>query len=343
MILMQTDVDTPIVEQLIDVLQSCFSFEEACTIIQPLMQQLFPNEAGAIYVVSSSKNLLKAIATWGPTPLTSDPVFAPHECHALRRGRVHLVEDTHHGLICQHIRSNSLPVETFCVPMMAHGETLGVLSISSLRRGQITTIKQLALQVAKYLGLALANLKLRESIKNQSLRDPLTKLYNRRYLEESLEREIQRSERHLQPLGIILFEVDRVEYFNETFGYGAGDCLLREVGAFLTQQSHALDIACRYQGEEFLLLLPETSLVVTQQRAKQLRQTIKQLAIQYKGQTLDSITIACGVASYPEQGLTGRELIEAAYAALNCAKEQGCDRVFTASSPIQRFESENPR
>jgi diguanylate cyclase (GGDEF)-like protein len=343
MILMQTDVDIPIVERLIDVLQSCFSFEEACTIIQPLMQQLFPNEAGAIYVVSSSKNLLKAIATWGPTPLTSDPVFTPHECHALRRGRVHLVEDTHHGLICQHIRPNSLPVETFCIPMMAHGETLGVLSISSLRRGQITTIKQLALQVAKYLGLALANLKLRESIKNQSLRDPLTKLYNRRYLEESLEREIQRSERHLQPLGIILFEVDRVEYFNETFGYGAGDCLLREVGAFLAQQIYALDIACRYQGEQFLLLLPETSLVVTQQRAEQLRQTIKQLTIQYKRQTLDSITIACGIASFPEPDLTSRELIQAAYAALNCAKEQGGDRVCTASSAVQSVEPETPR
>ncbi|HEY9633322.1 MAG TPA: sensor domain-containing diguanylate cyclase [Coleofasciculaceae cyanobacterium] len=335
MILMQTDLHISLLEQLIDILQSCFSVEEACTAIKPLIQQLFPNEAGAIYVLSSSKNLLKAIATWGPVPLTSDPIFTPHECLALRRGQAHLVEDTHHGLLCQHIRPDSVPVETFCVPMMAHGETVGVLSISSLHRGEITTIKQLALKVAKYIGLALANLKLRESINNQSLRDPLTKLYNRRYLEESLEREIRRSERHLQPLGIIMLDIDHFMHLNETFGYEASDFLLREIGMFLQNKIRRSDIACRYRHEGFLLMLPETPLEVTQQRAEQLRQQIKQLNIQYRRQTFDSITISCGVASFPESALTGKEVIQAADVALNCAKEQGSDRVVTASSIVE--------
>ena len=329
---MQTHLNTPLLEHLIEILQSCFSQEEAYTAIKPLVQQLFPNEAGAIYVMSSSKNLLEAIATWGPIPLTSDPVFSPNECVALRRGQAHLVEDTHHGLVCQHIRPNVLPVETFCIPMMAHGETLGVLYVSSLNRGQITETKQLAITVAKYIGLALANLKLRETLKNQSLRDPLTKLYNRHYLEESLEREMRRSERRPQPSGIIMLDIDNFKHFSETFGYAAGDFLLREIGMFLPTQIRTSDIACRYRGEEFVLLLPEASLAVTQQRAEQLRQNIKQLSIQYRRQTIGQITISCGVASFPEHGLTAKEVIGAANTALNCARALGCDRtvLYTA-------------
>jgi diguanylate cyclase (GGDEF)-like protein len=328
---MPTNLDITLLEQLIDVLQACFSVEEACTAIAPLMQGLFPDAAGAVYVMSSSKNLLEAIATWGPVPLTSDPIFTPNECLALQRGQAHLVEDTHHGLICQHVRPNSLPVETFCIPMMVHGETLGVFYVSSLKRGEITQTKQLAASVAKHIGLALANLKLRETLKNQSLRDPLTKLYNRRYLEESLEREIRRSERHAKPLGIILVDVDHFGHFNDRFGFAAGDLLLREMGRFLPSQIRASDIACRYDGEEFLLLLPEASLKVTQHRAEQLRHNIKHLNIQYRNQPLSSITVSCGVASFSEHGTTGNAVIRAADAALTCAKTQGRDRVVTAS------------
>lgn len=312
-------------EQLIDSLQACFSLEEAYQTLEPLLQELFPNEAGAIYVMSSSKNLLEAIATWGPLRLTSDPVFTPKECVALRRQEAHLVEDTHHGLVCQHIRSNSLPVETFCVPMIAHGETIGVLHLSSLQRGRLAQTKQLAMRVAKHIGLALANLRLRETLQRQSLRDPLTKLFNRRYLEECLEREIRRSERHPQSLGVILLEIDRFESFNETLGCTAGDFLLQELGAFLPSQIRASDIACRYRGEEFLLLLPETSLETARSRAEQLRQVVKSLDLEYKGESLGSIAMSCGVASFPEHGLTGKAIIRAASAALDSAKEKGCD------------------
>jgi diguanylate cyclase (GGDEF)-like protein len=132
-------------------------------------------------------------------------------------------------------------------------------------------------------------------------------------------------------LGIILLEVERFKQFNETFGYAAGECLLREMGIFLPSQIRASDIACRYRGEEFLLLLPEAPLKVTQQRAEQLRQNVKHLNIQYGRQTLGPITISCGVASFPEHGLTGKALIRAANEALNIAKALERDCVVTAS------------
>jgi diguanylate cyclase (GGDEF)-like protein len=210
--------------------------------------------------------------------------------------------------------------------MMAYGDNLGVLYVSALQRGRINETKQLAVTVAKHIGLALANLKLRETLKNQSLRDPLTKLYNRRYLEESLEREIRRSERRPQCLGIILLKVDYFQRFTDKFGLVAGDLLLREIGMFLQSQIRASDIACRYGGEEFLLLLPEASMDITQRRAEQLRQNIKHLSIQYRRQILGSITISCGVSSFSEHGMTGKAVIQSASEALNRAQEQGGDR-----------------
>ncbi|MFB8790335.1 MAG: sensor domain-containing diguanylate cyclase [Potamolinea sp.] len=322
---MHTNSNIALLDQLIDSLQACFSPEDVYTAIGPLMQQLFPNEAGAIYLLSSSKNLLEAIASWGAVPLTSDRIFTPNECLALRRCHTHCAEDTHNSLLCQHIHPHDHAVETVCVPMMVHGETLGVLYVSSLKRGRIAETQKLAVIVAKQIGLALSNLKLRESLKNQSFRDPLTLLYNRRYLEESLEREIRRCDRKPEPLGIILINIDCFQQFNEQFGRAAGDLLLREIGLFLPRQIRSSDIACRYGGQEFLLVLPEISLEGAQKRAEQLRHDIKYLKIDYKHQTLNSITISCGVASFSEHGITGKALIRAARTALKRAKEQGRD------------------
>lgn len=333
---MQTNIKNNLLEQLIDSLQACFSTEDAYKTIAPLMQELFPNETGAIYLASHSKTKLKAIATWGPTPLTSDPLFNPHECIALQRDKIHLVEDTHHSLRCQHIRSNLLPVETCCVPMTVHGDTLGVLYVSSLQRGRISAAEQQATTIAKHIGLALANLRLRDSLNNQSFRDPLTKLYNCRYLKECLDREIRRSDSNPQPLGIILFSIDRFQAFIDTRTQTAGDSLLRELGMFLLKYIRPSDMACRYRGDQFLIMLPETDFAETQKQAKLLKQKIKQLGIVYKDYTLDSMTISCGVASYPEDGMTGRSVIEAAQVALAGANQQSSqERSDHRLSPLQ--------
>ncbi|HBL62774.1 MAG TPA: hypothetical protein DDZ80_31695 [Cyanobacteria bacterium UBA8803] len=240
--------------------------------------------------------------------------------------------------------------------MRVHGDTVGVLSVSSCQRGKLFQNRQLAEQITKHIGLALANLKLREAIKNQSFYDPLTKLYHRRYLEESLEREIQKSERNPQHLGIILFRIHCCHnrhhepyiepkdensspphpssgvphpYFPDRLSQAASDFLLRKIGLFLKSQLRASDIACRYGSEEFMVLLTETPLAFTQKRAEQLRQAIKQLNLQYRNQPLGSMTISGGVASFSQHGLTGKELIRAAQAALLSAEELGGDRIVT--------------
>jgi diguanylate cyclase (GGDEF)-like protein len=184
--------------------------------------------------------------------------------------------------------------------------------------------------VAEHIALALANLKLREKLQNQSIRDSLTGLFNRRYMEESLEREMRRCDRKRQPLSIIMIDVDHFKRFNDTFGHNAGDAVLRELGHFLQRYVRGSDIACRYGGEEFILILPEASLSVTQQRAEQIKEGARQLNVECSGQQLGKITLSLGVACFPTHGLDGEAVIKAADTALYRAKQEGRDRVVLA-------------
>jgi diguanylate cyclase (GGDEF)-like protein/PAS domain S-box-containing protein len=315
-----------------DILQACLTVEEAHNVLSQLVQPLFPELSGGVFIINSSKRLVDAVATWGDAMLNSQKVFTPNECWALRRGRVHRVDKSHSNLQCKHVHHDAHYAESLCVPMMAQGEAMGILYLSSPQQGLITpAIEQLAVTVAEHIALALANLKLHEALEQQSIRDALTGLFNRHYLEESLERELCRAERKQQSLGIIMIDVDHFKRFNDTFGHEAGDTVLRELGTFLKQQVRGSDIACRYGGEEIILILLEASLEAAKQRAEQIREGAKHLILKNRNQLLGAITLSLGVACFPEHGLTGEAVIQAADAALYRAKQEGRDRVITAS------------
>lgn len=327
----QRNHEITLLNKLSDVLQACFTIEEAYTVIPQLLQPLFPESVGGLFLINTSKNLVEAVAIWGSTPLNSEQLFAPHDCWALRRGRAHLVVHPDNGLLCNHLH-HALPADSLCVPMMAQGEALGMLYLSSIELGQFTAAKQqLAKTVAENIALALANLKLRQTLHNQSIRDPLTGLFNRRYMEESLEREIQRCDRKQQPLSIIMIDLDYFKRFNDTFGHEAGDAVLREVAQFLQKFVRGSDIACRYGGEEFILILPEASLEVTYKRAEQLREGIKHLKLEPRYYAFGSLTLSIGIASFPEHGTCIEFVIRAADAALYRAKNEGRDAIRLAS------------
>jgi diguanylate cyclase (GGDEF)-like protein len=178
--------------------------------------------------------------------------------------------------------------------------------------------------------MALSNLKLREALREQSIRDPLTGLYNRRYMEEVLKQHISRVTRHLHPLGIIMIDIDHFKHFNDTNGHAAGDALLRELGEFLQRRIRGEDVACRYGGEEFILIMPEAFLEAAHQRAELLRQGAKGLRVRDAGQSLGGITLSLGVAIYPQHGRTIENILRAADSALYRAKQDGRDRVVVA-------------
>lgn len=311
-------------------LQACISLEEAYAALGDLLQPLFPGCSGAIFAMSESRNLVEAVASWGNSP-SSQLLFAPDNCWALRRGRIHRVEAPQLGLFCQHVSQKHKPAVSVCLPTIAQGETLGLLYLSSSDPEKLTETKQqLAHTVAEHIALAIANLKLRESLHHQSIRDPLTGLFNRRYLEESLERELRRADRNNHSVGIMMIDVDRFKNFNDTYGHKAGDAVLRELGVFLTNNIRGGDIACRYGGEELTLILPEANLQQTRERAEEIRQGIKHLKIDLDSQSLGVITVSIGVASFPEHGSTSTDTIQAADRALYRAKKSGRDRVVCA-------------
>ena len=305
-----------------DLFQACRSAEDAYAVISRVGRQLFPTEAGAVGVFRQP-HTVETVAVLG-TPIT-EKWFAPEECWALRRGRLHAVEDAQIDLICKHLHR---PQSYMCLPMVAHGEALGVFHVSLSSGGRFTeSQRRLAITVAEHTSLAVANLRLHETLSSQSIRDPLTGLFNRRYMEESLEREVRRAGRYRHSVGIIMLDLDHFKRFNDTYGHPGGDALLRELGAMLQRSIRGGDIACRYGGEEFTLILPEVTIADAGQRAEHLREAIKTLRAKHHRQPLGSVTVSAGVATYPENGSSGDAVLRAADAALYQAKAGGRDQV----------------
>jgi diguanylate cyclase (GGDEF)-like protein/PAS domain S-box-containing protein len=331
----QRNQEIGLMSQLAELLQACRSAEEAYRVVGQIGAQLFPGLQGTVYLLSAGDELMEPVVEWGGSA-AGERLFPIDACWALRRGRAYLVDRAHAQPPCRHLAA-SPPATSLCVPMMAQGSTLGVLLLSQSSLVSLPDATQsLAQMAAEQVALALANLRLRETLRSQSIRDPLTGLFNRRYMEESLIREIRRAERNDRPLGIIMLDIDHFKSFNDEYGHDCGDTLLRELGHFCMNQVRREDIACRYGGEEFILILPDAPLETTRGRAEQLREGVAQLTVGHRRRTLPTVTLSCGVAAFPEHGSTAEDLLKAADTALYEAKGGGRNQVVVAGSREKR-------
>lgn len=334
----QRDRDHLTLGKLSNYLKSCVSSDEAYAVITAFGPQLIPSDVGTLYRINSPGGYLERAASWGEiTP--EDKLFTAQDCWALRRGQLHWTEGARTGLLCQHISGSVESIFPYlCIPLVAHGETVGLLFLQRLRPAakapDSTIAPESKLQLASALGeevsLALANLKLRDTLRQQSLRDPLTGLYNRRFLEEYLVHERVRATRKNRPLSVIMLDIDHFKRVNDTFGHDAGDAVLRRMGLVLQGQVRGSDIACRIGGEEFALLLPEASLVTAYQRGERILDTVRHLQMKHRGQVLGAITVSLGVAAFPKHGETPEALIRAADQALYQAKQGGRNKLASA-------------
>jgi diguanylate cyclase (GGDEF)-like protein/PAS domain S-box-containing protein len=345
----QRNREIVLLSELGGLLQTCDSTGEAYEVISRQGRKLFPELAGAVYRIGASRHDMELVSSWGESePISGADLFRPEDCWGLRLGRDHFVEDPAVDLICRHV-GEMVPPRYLCVPMMALGEALGVLHLraepgpgpgpeagdaAGAWPGAAAALsearRRLAAAVAEHTAMALANLSLRETLRHQSIRDPLTGLFNRRYFEESLDREVRRAQRRGSPLGVIMLDLDRFKRFNDSFGHEAGDVLLRAIGELLRRKLRGEDVPCRYGGEEFALLLPEATLEATRERAEELRAAAKGLTIAYQDHLLGPVTMSLGVAVFPDQGLSGPAVLRAADAALYQSKAEGRDRVTAA-------------
>jgi diguanylate cyclase (GGDEF)-like protein/PAS domain S-box-containing protein len=324
--------DLTLINSLPEKLQSCLSLDEAYPLITQYAQGLFPALSGALFILEPVNNLLEAVSTWGEA-LAGEAVFPPNDCWAIRRGRINAGGGPHQETPCPHMPAH-YPGNYLCLPLLAQGETLGMLHVrdlGDLTREQAEVLQTLAVTVVDHISLALANIRLRETLRHQVVHDVLTGLFNRRYLEETLEREIYRGRRKGAPLGLIMLDLDYFKHFNDTYGHEAGDHLLRLLGKFLAERVRREDVACRYGGEEFVLILAEASQKVVRQRAEEIRREFAKLQIMHRGRMLENVTVSLGVAMFPDHGATGRDVLRAADDAMYRAKAQGRNRVVVAA------------
>lgn len=314
------------------ILQSCSEIPELLEITRQTLLGLTPKIAGTIYLIRSSRDHAETAAQWGEHCAQSNSLPVPSECWALRRNQPFFCNNVHRDVKCSHVEVplSSGSTATACLPLSAQGELMGWLYLSGPGPGPLPDMN-LAIQAAEQFSLALANLRLKESLRNQSIHDTLTGLFNRRYLEESLTREISRCERRHLPLVVLMFDLDHFKTFNDKHGHPGGDTLLAAFGNLLQSSCRREDIACRYGGEEFVLILPDANEEVGIERAKAILHATTQLAVSHQGCSLSPVTTSIGLAMFPAQGTTNAALLAAADKALYQAKEQGRNRLHVAS------------
>jgi diguanylate cyclase (GGDEF)-like protein/PAS domain S-box-containing protein len=309
-------------------LLGCRTTQEVYEVFLSLAPELFPGTAGGLAMRDESGQMFELIAPWGDASAL-DSVFSPEDCWALRLGRPHLTET--HGVMSGHVAMDDID-STLCVPLAAQGHTLGLLTLLSRGGANLADdiLQQHAMSVAEQMALALANVGLRIELENQAFHDPLTHLYNRRFLDETLLREFRRAERKGEAVAVVMFDVDHFKRFNDEFGHAAGDEVLRTLAIVAQSAIRDEDAACRFGGDEILLVLPGVSGPEAAHRAEVIRERVSRMPLVGPDRRLPLLTMSAGVACYPHNGDGPVDVLAAADMALYRAKEAGRDRVEIA-------------
>lgn len=334
--LQQRSRELTMLTEMSELLQLSTTLNEANEILPAFALRLFPSYDGALYVAGSTDRDLELAASWGAqTEVTS---FAATDCWAVRRAHAHAARSDAGGVACRH--SLGQRAATLCVPMLAAGDAIGVLSLRAPHLDAVDPdVELFAKAFGDQIALALANLRLQETLRTRAVRDALTGLFNRGYMHEALTRELLRSTRDTGRPGVILADVDNFKRYNDTWGHPGGDAVLQQLARLMQRVFREEDIVCRYGGEEFLIVLPDASLDLLQSSAERLSDESRRMHVRVKGQFLGAITVSAGYALYPRHGTTAEELIAAADRALYGAKSTGRDRVCAPSQPVLGFDA----
>lgn len=325
----QSRRNSDLLRQMGELLQVCKDVEEAFTVIEQFAVQLFPGASGAVFMASHQISKVESVVTWGAS-LASKSEFAVEDCWSLRRSQVHMVKFADHGLMCRHM-PKAFAGSYLDIPLSISGEILGLLHLEYPPAAeQDEQTQDLARIMAENLSLSLSNIKLRQTLHFQSVRDPLTGTFNRRYMEETLTRELPRANRKKTQVSIIMLDIDHFKTFNDTYGHAAGDLVLTRLGSLLQTQIRGEDVVCRLGGEEFVMILPDANCEIALQRAEAIRAAVTAQNLEYNAHFLGAITVSLGVAVYPLHGSNATEILEKADKALYLAKHNGRNRTNIA-------------
>jgi diguanylate cyclase (GGDEF)-like protein len=318
-----------------DELQLCVTAKEAQECAVRHFRELVPGSSGATLIINNSRSMLEVAATWNDPSSLSD-AFDMDACCGLRAGRPRWRRPGQSEIHCNHFAG--VPPENYvCIPLAAQGDTLGFVylscptnEIADLAIGRM----QLVQEMVELASMAIAGLNLRAKLESQSIRDGLTSLFNRHFMEIALEREVQRAVRRHTSLAVLMLDVDHFKAFNDTFGHEAGDVVLRKVAECFQQTVRSEDVVCRYGGEEFVIILPEISEELALAKANTIRRNVSNLRMKFKAEALRPVSVSIGLAMYPAPARDAADLLRMADHALYDAKRGGRDRVMTAGEPI---------
>ncbi|WP_169915839.1 diguanylate cyclase [Shewanella psychrophila] len=315
--------DIELLHELDSMLGACSELSEAGSVVKQVTPRLLPNSSGAISIYKSSRNKLEFIMFWGEE-WQGVTEFKPEQCWALRKGHSHQSDHNDTQIYCEHF--SHLAIEqgnkaSLCIPLMALGEAIGVMHI--LKKEFPYSDLLLTNAIAKRVGLAIANIELRYSLRQQAIKDTLTGLFNRRYLFESLEQLVALGMRNKSQIGIIMGDIDHFKSFNDSYGHDAGDDVLKEVAKELKKNTRIADIVCRYGGEEFCIVCPDSTQEETLLIAEKLRLAVAKKEVKLSSKEMVTVTISMGVAMFTNSEDSIKSVISEADRRLYQAKSDG--------------------
>lgn len=318
------------INEMNEFLQSCLREEEIHEVFGHMARTLNLGSGGMLAVLRPPGRALHSAATWGDAE-GMDALFTLNECWGIRRGQIHEPVTGQAGLHCAHLRVRPAHL-TLCQPMVVQGETLGLITVrapAEIGTDAWLRIRQLSVTLGEALKLAISNIRLREALREQATRDPLTGLFNRRYLDETLPRELHAALREDQTLSLAIIDLDNFKHYNDTWGHEAGDQVLIQVSRFLREHLRASDIACRFGGEELVAVMPGAELQEARDRIARIADLLRHAELHIDDRPLPTVTFSAGIALAPLHGDHADALLRAADQALYAAKQAGRDRIFT--------------
>jgi diguanylate cyclase (GGDEF)-like protein len=313
-----------------DELQLCVNLDEVYRSAKTGFARLLPAVNGTLSIITNSRNMMEIVSAWGETAM--EDCHPPESCCGLRSGQARWREQAVSEIQCGHFKKGG-PEYYVCVPVVAHGDTLGLLYLQAADEVGLQSVRQRIgglRQLVQLVGMSVASMRLRMKLEHQSIRDPLTGLFNRHFMEVALEREISLAARRKNMLAVLMLDVDHFKDFNDTHGHAAGDAVLRAVSEVCQNAVRTEDIACRYGGEEFTIILPDITSEIAYARANSIRNAISALRVSEGKNFYGEVTISIGIALYPDDGTDSDMLLRRADQALYRAKQGGRNQVLLA-------------
>jgi diguanylate cyclase (GGDEF)-like protein len=325
----QRNKEISLLRDLSEALQACLNMQESFPIIAEYGKKILPETSAILFIIHTSHNYFESALNWGSSQIVKK-IIKSDDCWALCKNSIYKVHDAKESVICNHVDNTAdKPFSYICIPLIAQSEIIGLLYIEKKVNYKINLTRNflnyefVASALSEQIALGLSNIRLRETLKAQSIRDSLSGLFNRRYLEDEFSREISRAQKNTIPISVLMIDIDHFKNFNDEWGHDAGDVVIQAFGRVLQNAIHAGGIACRYGGEEFIILLPGIIIEEAYKRAESLHEMTNQLTLNYGNCLLKKITISIGIAAYPQHGKTAQEIITAADKALYQAKSSG--------------------